>query len=183
MFPQLPAAPRLATLSFRGTALSRWKIPAEAERLDEFERKILRALQEDARLGMQELAEKIGLSVSPTWRRVKSLEERGYITRYAALLDPDKAGVPECIFAHVTLIKHDRAGIAEFEQAIVGRPEVLECFATTGDADYLLRVVVPNTRAYERFLEEAIFTRPVVQHVRSNFALRQVKFTVSLPIP
>jgi Lrp/AsnC family transcriptional regulator, leucine-responsive regulatory protein len=163
--------------------ISRSNIPSEAEQLDAFERKILRALQEDARLGMQELAEKIGLSVSPTWRRVKSLEERGFITRYAALLDPEKTGVPECIFAHVTLIKHDRAGIAEFEQAIVGRPEVLECFATTGDADYLLRVVVPNTRAYERFLEEAIFTRPVVQHVRSNFALRQVKFTVSLPIP
>jgi Lrp/AsnC family transcriptional regulator, leucine-responsive regulatory protein len=179
----LPSAALQSTLSFREGRCSRSKIPPEAERLDDFERKILRALQEDARLGMQELAERIGLSVSPTWRRVKSLEERGYITRYAALLDPEKAGVPECIFAHVTLIKHDRAGIAEFEQAIVGRPEVLECFATTGDADYLLRVVVPNTRAYERFLEEAIFTRPVVQHVRSNFALRQVKFTVSLPIP
>ncbi len=151
--------------------------------LDEFERRILRALQEDGRLSMQELADRIGLSVSPTWRRVKSLEERGIITRYAALLDPEKAGVPECVFAHVTLTKHDRAGIAEFERAIVDRPEVLECFATTGDADYLLRVVVPNTRAYERFLEEAIFARPVVQHVRSNFALRAVKFTVALPIP
>ena len=151
--------------------------------LDEFERRILRALQEDGRLSMQDLADRIGLSVSPTWRRVKSLEERGIITRYVALLEPEKAGVPECVFAHVTLTKHDRAGIAEFERAIVDRPEVLECFATTGDADYLLRVVVPNTRAYERFLEEAIFTRPVVQHVRSNFALRAVKFTVALPIP
>jgi Lrp/AsnC family transcriptional regulator, leucine-responsive regulatory protein len=179
----LIAARSRATHSFRKYVLSRSKIPPEAEQLDDFERRILQALQEDARLGMQELAEKIGLSVSPTWRRVKSLEERGFITRYAALLDPEKAGVPECVFAHITLIKHDRAGIAEFEEAIVGRPEVLECFATTGDADYLLRVVVPNTRAYERFLEEAIFTRPVVQHVRSNFALRQVKFTVSLPIP
>jgi Lrp/AsnC family leucine-responsive transcriptional regulator len=150
--------------------------------LDGFERRILRALQEDGRLSMQELADRIGLSVSPTWRRVRSLEERGIITRYAALLDPEKAGVPECVFAHVTLTKHDRAGIAEFERAIVDRPEVLECFATTGDADYLLRVVVPNTRAYERFLEEAIFARPVVQHVRSNFALRAVKFTVALPI-
>ena len=151
--------------------------------LDEFERRILRALQEDGRLSMQDLADRIGLSVSPTWRRVKSLEERGIITRYVALLEPEKAGVPECVFAHVTLTKHDRAGIAEFERAIVDRPEVLECFATTGDADYLLRVVVPNTRAYERFLEEAIFARPVVQHVRSNFALRAVKFTVALPIP
>lgn len=151
--------------------------------LDDFEKRILRALQEDGRLSMQELADRIGLSVSPTWRRVKSLEERGIIRRYAALLDPEKAGVPECVFAHVTLTKHDRAGIAEFERAIVDRPEVLECFATTGDADYLLRVVVPNTRAYERFLEEAIFTRPVIQHVRSNFALRAVKFTVALPIP
>ena len=153
------------------------------EGLDEFEKRILRALQEDARIGMPELARRIGLSVSPTWRRVKALEERGVVTRYTALLDPEKAGVPECVFAHVTLTKHDRAGIAEFERAIVERPEVLECFATAGDADYLLRVVVPNTRAYERFLQEAIFTRPVVQHVRSNFALRTVKFSTALPIP
>ena len=158
--------------------------PSEsAQSLDEFEKRILRALQEDARISMPDLAERIGLSVSPTWRRVKALEERSIVMRYTALLDPEKAGVPECVFAHVTLTKHDRAGIAEFERAIVERPEVLECFATTGDADYLLRVVVPDTRAYERFLQEAIFTRPVVQHVRSNFALRAVKFTTALPIP
>lgn len=154
-----------------------------ARPFDAFERRILEALQEDGRLSVQDLAEKAGLSASPTWRRLRALEERGVIRRYVALLDPEAAGVPECVFAHVTLAKHDRAGIAEFEAAIRTRPEVMECYATTGDADYLLRVVVPNTRAYERFLEEAIFARPVVQHVRSNFALREVKFTVALPLP
>lgn len=150
--------------------------------LDAFERRILTALQHDGRLSVNDLAERIGLSSSPTWRRVRALEERGVIRRYVALLDPAAAGVPQCVFVNVTLAKHDRAALLEFEAAIAGRPEVLECFATTGDADYLLRVMVPDTAAFERFLQEAMFTRPAVQHVRSNFALRQVKYETALPL-
>lgn len=150
---------------------------------DRFERNILRAVQEDGRLSVNGLAERIGLSSSPAWRRLRALEERGVIRRYVALLDPALAGVPQCVFAHVTLSKHDRAAIAEFEAGILSRPEVLECFATTGEADYLLRVMVADTPAFERFLQEAVFSRSVVQHVRSNFALRQVKFETALPIP
>ena len=150
--------------------------------MEEIDRKILAVLQEDGRLTVQELAQRIGLSVSPTWRRLKALQESGAIRRFAALLDPEPVGVPECVFAHVTLTKHDRSGIEGFERAIARRPEVLECFSTTGDADYLLRVCVPDTRSYERFLQEAIFTHSAVQHVRSNFTLRQVKFTTALPL-
>ena len=150
--------------------------------MEETDRKILAILQQDGRLTVQDLAERVGMSVSPTWRRLKALQESGYIRRYAAILDPERAGVPECVFAHVTLTKHDRTGIEAFERAITRRPEVLECFSTTGDADYLLRVCVPDTRSYERFLQEAIFTHAAVQHVRSNFTLREVKFTTALPI-
>jgi DNA-binding Lrp family transcriptional regulator len=146
--------------------------------MEEIDRKILAVLQEDGRLTVQELAQRIGLSVSPTWRRLKALQESGAIRRFAALLDPERVGVP----AHVTLTKHDRSGIEGFERAIARRPEVLECFSTTGDADYLLRVCVPDTRSYERFLQEAIFTHSAVQHVRSNFTLREVKFTTALPL-
>jgi Lrp/AsnC family transcriptional regulator len=152
------------------------------EPLDPFERRILDALQQDGRLSVQELAERVGLSSSPTWRRVRALEARGVIRRYVALLDPAAAGVPQCVFVNVTLVKHDRDAITEFEAAVLGRPEVLECFATTGDADYLLRVMVPDASAFERFLQEAIFTRRVVQHVRSNFALREVKYETALPL-
>lgn len=154
---------------------------ANAE-LDDAERRILRVIQAEGRLGVQEIADRIGLSPSPTWRRLRALEERGVVRRYAALLDPDQLGVGECVFAHVTLVKHDPEGIAAFERAILARPEVMECFSTTGDADYLLRVVVPNPRAYERFLQEALFTLGAVQHVRSNFTLREVKFTTALPV-
>jgi len=150
--------------------------------LDEFELRILRAVQDDGRLSVNDLAERVGLSTSPTWRRLRALEERGVIRRYVALLDPALAGVPQCVFTHVTLVKHDCAAIAEFESAVLSRPEVLECFATTGDADYLLRVMVADTAAFERFLQEAIFSRPVVHQVRSNFALRQVKFETALPV-
>ena len=150
--------------------------------LDGPEKRILRALQEDGRLSTQELADRIGLSGSPTWRRVKALEESGVIAGYVAILDPDKVGLPECVFAQVTLEKHNRQGIAEFERMVQEREEVLECFSMTGDADYLLRVVTPDTRAYERFLQEAIFTLPVVSHIRSSFALRTVKFTTRLPV-
>ena len=150
--------------------------------MEETDRKILAVLQQEGRLTVQDLAERVGMSVSPTWRRLKALQESGYIRRYAAILDPQRVGVPECVFAHVTLTKHDRTGIEAFERAITRRPEVLECFSTTGDADYLLRVCVPDTRSYERFLQEAIFTHAAVQHVRSNFTLREVKFTTALPI-
>jgi len=150
--------------------------------LDPFERSILRALQQDGRLSVNDLADRIGLSASPTWRRVRALEARGVIRRYVALLDPQAAGVPQCVFVQVTLVKHDLAAISAFEAAVVDRPEVLECFAMTGDADYLLRVMVPDAAAFERFLQDAVFTRPVVQHVRSNFALRQVKYETAIPI-
>jgi len=150
--------------------------------LDAHERRILAALQQDGRLSMQELAERVGLSASPTWRRVRSLEERGVIKRYAALLDPDRIGLPECVVAQVTLDRQNRADAAAFERVMVARPEVIECFAMTGDADYLIRVAIPDTRAYERFLQEAIFALPFVRNVRSSFALRTVKLTTELPV-
>jgi Lrp/AsnC family transcriptional regulator len=149
---------------------------------DPFEVQILRALQIDGRLTVAELAEKIGLSTSPTWRRLKALEDTGVISRTVALLDPARAGVPQCVFVNVTLAKQDMAAIRAFESAVGARPEVLECWSTTGEADYLLRIMVPDTPTFERFLQEVIFVQTAVQHVRSNFTLRAVKFDTALPI-
>ncbi|GJD47323.1 DNA-binding transcriptional activator DecR [Methylobacterium crusticola] len=156
-------------------------MPQGGETLDRFERAILDALQDDARLSVQDLSQRIGLSTSPTWRRLKALEERGVIRGYVALADPAALGFGQCVFAHVTLIKHDRDGVADFERSISRRPEVLECFSTTGQADYLLRVVVRDAQHYERFLQEAVFSCPAVQQIHSNFALREVKFSVKVP--
>ncbi|GIL38289.1 AsnC family transcriptional regulator [Rhodospirillales bacterium TMPK1] len=154
----------------------------DARGLDSFEVRILQELQQDSRLTAQELSEKVGLSASPCWRRLKRLQDDGFIQRYTVLLDPQKAGVPECVFTHVTLTKHDLAGIEEFERAVSRRPEVLECYSTTGDADYLLRVVARDVRQYEQFLRDVIFTQKAVSQVKSNFALRAVKYETALPV-
>src|SRR5665213_2667253 len=120
---------------------------------DSFETAILAALQADARLSVQELAERIGLSTSPTWRRLKSLEQRGFIRDYVARLDAARLGYTETVFANVTLVKHDREQIEAFERAILDRPEVLEFYSMTGTADYLIRTVVRSTQEYEAFLK------------------------------
>ncbi len=153
-----------------------------AVQLDVYERHILIALQANARLTNEELAKRVGLSPSACWRRVKALEEAGVILRYAAILDPRKVGFGENVFAHITLARHSATLTREFTDAISKHPEVMECFNTTGDADVLLRVVTPNVSAYDEFLEETIFRVPGLAQVRSNFALRQVKFETALPI-
>jgi len=153
-----------------------------AVRLDTQERRILMELQADARLTNQELAQRVGLSPSACWRRVKALEEAGVILRYTAILDPKKVGLGECVFAHVTLARHSLAMTHEFADAVRDRPEVMECFFTTGDADILLRVAIPSVSAYDKFLEDFVFSAPGISQVRSNFALRQIKFETALPL-
>jgi len=150
--------------------------------LDTYERRILIALQANARLTNEELAKQVGLSPSACWRRVKALEQAGVILRYAAIVDPKKVGLGECVFAHITLARHSAQSAQEFAQSIRARPEVMECFFTTGDADILLRVATPSVSAYDKFLEEFIFFAPGISQVRSNFALRQIKFETALPL-
>ena len=154
------------------------QIPA----LDDHDRRILDELQRDARLTNQELADKVGLSPSACWRRVRALEENGVILRYAAILDPKKVGVGECVFAHISLNRHSDELNRQFAEAIRQRPEVMECYYTTGDADFLLRVAIPSVAAYDRFLQDVVFSGQFFSQVRSNFALRQIKFETALPI-
>ncbi len=151
--------------------------------LDHYEIQILSVLQEDGRLTNQQLAEQVGLSPSACWRRVKALEDEGVIMRYAAIIDPKKIGVGECVFVHVTLLRHSKTATQEFVELVYDLPEVMECFTTSGDADILLRVVTPSVSAYNDFLENVIFQAKGVSQVHSNFALKQVKFQTALPIP
>ena len=149
--------------------------------LEAKDRRILSELQRDSRLTMQELAERVGMSSSACWRRVKSLEEDGVIDRYAAIVDPRKAGFGLSSIVHVSLARHERANVDNFVKQVSRHPEILECFATSGEADFHLRVVVEDIDAYNHFLDEFIFRLPGVSQVRSNIVLKEIKADTALP--
>ena len=151
--------------------------------LDTTDWKILALLQSDARVSNVDLAGKVGLSPSPCLTRVRALEGNGYISRYVSLLDPIKVGLKVSVFIQVTLEKQIESALETFERAIRDRPEVMECYLMTGDADYLLRVVVPDLQALERFILNFLSRVPGVGNIKSSFALKQVKYQTALPLP
>jgi Lrp/AsnC family leucine-responsive transcriptional regulator len=149
--------------------------------IDGPDRRLLTHLQKDGRRSNQDLAADIGISSSACWRRVRALEETGIITRYAALVDREKAGFATSAILHVSLDRHDEKFVTQFVSRVRQRPEVLECFATTGDADYHLRVVVCDIAAYNRFLDDFMFKLPGIRQVRTNVILKEIKYDVALP--
>ena len=149
--------------------------------LDAIDRRILERLQQDGRLSNADLAEQVGLSSSPCWRRVKALEEAGVIKGYAAQLDAKSVGPLGQRLHVVSLSTQIEKALQDFERAAAARPEVMECYLMTGDSDYLLRIVVPDLEAYERFVMD--FTKiPGIAQIRSSFALRPVKQGTALPL-
>lgn len=150
--------------------------------LDDYDRKILRALQGSADYSMADLGNLIGLSHTPCWRRLKRLEAEGIIRGKVTLLDPKKVGMHVVVHSAVRLTGHQSEALAEFEEGIQAVPEVLECYASTGDSDYLLKVVVNSIEHYEQLLNEKLRPLPHVASIRSNFALKQVKYTTELPL-
>ena len=146
------------------------------------DRRILAELQRDSRLTNQELADKVDMSNSATWRRVKSLEEDGIIDRYVAILNPRKAGFGLASMVHVSLARHEQSHVDHFIREVMQHPEVLECFATSGEADFHLRVVVEDIDAYNAFLDDFIFKLPGVSQVRSNIVLKEIKTDTALPL-
>ena len=145
------------------------------------DRRILSELQRDSRLTTQELADRVGMSSSAVWRRVKSLEEAGIIDRYAVIVDPKKAGFGLATIVQVSLARHEQTNVDDFIREVLRHPEVLECFATSGEADFHLRVVVEDIDAYNRFLDEFIFKLLGVSQVRSNIVLKEIKTDTALP--
>jgi DNA-binding Lrp family transcriptional regulator len=150
--------------------------------LDEIDRRILVELQRDGRLTNQDLAGRIGVSASPCWRRVRALEEAGVIKGYAALVDPAALGLNVSVFTQVSLERQEKKALQVFEAAVGEWPEIMECYLMTGDADYLLRVVVPDLAAYERFLMARLTRIRGIASIKSSFALRSVKYRTDLPI-
>lgn len=142
---------------------------------------ILRELQRDSRLTMQQLADKVGMSTSACWRRVRSLEEGGVIDRYAVIVNPRKAGFSLSSMTLVSLARHEQKHVENFIREVRRHPEVLECFATSGEADFHLRVVVEDIDAYNKFLDDFIFRLPGVSQVRSDIVLKEIKTDTALP--
>ena len=150
--------------------------------LDEFDRKILLEVQEDAGISVQALSEKVGLSHTPCWRRLKRLEQDGVIAGRVALVDPKKVGLSVCVFAQVTIKSHSEASLSAFEIAVQDCPEIIDCHEMSGATDYLLRIVAPDITSYERFLKATLLNLPNVDSVNSSFALKEVKHATSLPV-
>jgi DNA-binding Lrp family transcriptional regulator len=148
---------------------------------DRKDRAILRALQKDSRITMQDLAALVGMSSSACWRRVRALEEAGVIERYAVMVNPKKAGFALSSMTLVSLARHEEKHVETFVTEVLRHPEVLECFATSGEADFHLRVVVEDIDAYNRFLDDFIFRLPGVSQVRSNIVLKEIKTDTALP--
>ena len=151
--------------------------------LDSIDWKILGLLQGNARMSNVELAKSVGLSPSPCLNRVHALEEAGYISRYVTLLDALRVGLKVSVFIQVTLERQIESALDRFENAIRARPEVMECYLMTGDADYLIRVVVADIQVLEEFILKFLSKLPGVGNIKSSFALKQVKYQTALPLP
>lgn len=158
-----------------------------ATTLDRTDRRILELLQTDARLTNQEIAERVNLSPSPCLRRIKRLEDAGLIRGYVALLDPARLGLGMLAYVNVRLEKHakspkGRTPLDHFRAAIATWPEVVACYAMTGEMDYLLRVQVEDLEHFSRFVLETLLKHPSVIDVKSSFALERIKETTALPL-
>jgi Lrp/AsnC family leucine-responsive transcriptional regulator len=155
----------------------------QSMQLDRYDRQILEILQREGRISNQDLADRIGLSASPCLRRVRSLEESGFITAYRALLDSRKLGLSLMALIHISMDQHTPERFAKFEAQVAENPEVLECLLITGqDADYQLKVVVSDMDAYQELLLNRITRIPGVTGVHSSFVLRRVVDQTALPV-
>lgn len=150
--------------------------------LDETDRRILRAWQAHPDAKVAEIADLVGLSHTPCWRRMRKLEEAGVVRGKALLLDAKRLDLGVSVFARLRLRQHDEETLDAFEAATRERPEIVECFSMSGESDFLIRVVVKNVDDYEVFLKKTLLHLPGVASVDSSFALKCVKMTAELPI-
>lgn len=153
-----------------------------SQSLDEIDLRILDALQRDARLTVDQLGRQVGLSASPTARRVRRLESDGVIRGYVALLDQARIGLPISVFASIKLERQREEELDRFAAAVSRWPEIVECYLMTGQRDYLLRIVVKDLPAYEAFLKQKLTRLEGVASIESSFALGQVKHSNVLPL-
>jgi Lrp/AsnC family transcriptional regulator, leucine-responsive regulatory protein len=150
--------------------------------LDRHDVLLLTELQRDSRQTVQQLAAAAGLSSTPCWKRIKEMEKSGVIRGYGAFIDREKVGLALCVLAEVNLSRHSEDDVRRFEEAVAACPQIVSCYATTGQADYVIKVLVPEIKSYEAFLHETIFKLAGVTHVRSSVVLKEVKAETRLPL-
>ena len=151
-------------------------------KFDSLDISILTLLQQDSSLSVSDIAGRVGLSVTPCWRRIQRLEERGVIRRKVALLDAEKLGVGLSVFVAIRTDEHNTAWLERFASTVKALPEVVEFYRMSGDIDYLLRVVVADMRHYDAFYKKLI-SKVKLTDVSSSFAMEQIKYTTALPLP
>ena len=154
----------------------------EIDRIDPVDRRIIRELQRDASLSHSALAEKVGASAASVWRRVRNLEQSGVLGKSVRLVDPQHLGRSVNVLCQVRMTRQTVEARAEFEAFIQSREEIVECYAMSGEWDYLLRISVRDVADYDRFIMRGVLAHPSVAHAASNFALRQVKYTTEIPV-
>ncbi len=150
--------------------------------MDRTDLRILDLLQNDASRSTAEIAEAVGLSASPCWRRIAMLEEQGTIRRRVALLDRERLGLGVTVIVQVRLTTHGRQSLVDFEERVRELPEVMQCFTVMGATDFVLIVVTTDIRAYERFMRERLSQLPGVQAIESNIVMSAIKDTTALPL-
>jgi len=149
--------------------------------MDEIDRKLLQLLQEDATLSIAQLAERVGLSATPCWKRIQKLEARRVITRRVAVVDPDRVGVGLSVFVAVEVGEHTSEWLSRFSSAVAAMPEVMEVYRMAGDVDYMLRVAVADMAEYDAFYKRLIAAAPM-KNVTSRFAMERMKHTTAYPL-
>ena len=149
--------------------------------LDDLDRNILSLLQEDCSLPLDEIARRLGASKTPVWNRIRKLKAAGVIRAEVAVLDPEKVGLDTCFFVLIRTAQHDAAWLARFLTAVRERPEVLEAHRLAGDIDYILKVRVPNARAYDTFYQ-ALIKEVSIFNVTSSLSMEEIKSTTALPV-
>lgn len=149
--------------------------------MDRLDRKILACLQADSSLSIAEIAERVGLSATPCWRRIQNLEKAGVIRGRVALLDPEKLNVGVTVFVRVKTREHNYEWLERFAAAIADIDEVVEFYRMSGEIDYLLRIVVPDIAAYDAVYKRLI-SKASFADVSSSFAMEQIKYTTALPL-
>ncbi len=152
------------------------------DNLSETDKKILDVLQKNCDLTNTELAERVGLSTAPCWRRVKRLEDMGILTRRVALIDPKKLNLDIVVYASIKLSNHTEEALEIFESTISTYPEVTECYTISGSMDYMVRVITKDMQTYESFLRKRLLKLDMVNEIHSRFAVTKVKYTTAIPL-
>ena len=150
--------------------------------LDLQDRKILSVLQKDGKISIQDLADKVGMSTSPCWRRVRKLEEAGLISGYVALLDTRKLGLNTRAYVHISLIDHTEESIRIFDEFVARQEQIVECCSITGSDDYLLNIIATDPESLEKFIMKQILRLGIVRSSTTHFVLRQKKYTTAVPL-